>query len=103
MAINDLKGSIPKFVINAGASTHSGLLLNFKNKLDELKKNGLLLSQLSKYETNLLNPTCKFLIKTNRKVDKFDLNIIFYSILNYKIKFLYYSFALKLVMLYSLV
>ena len=59
MAINDLKGSIPKFVINAGASTHSGLLLNFKNKLDELKKNGLLLSQLSKYETNLLNPTCK--------------------------------------------
>ena len=47
MAVNDLKGIIPKFVINAGASTHTNLLVNFKKKLEELKDQGLLHSQTS--------------------------------------------------------
>lgn len=42
MAINDLKGAIPKFVINATASSHSGLLVNFSNKIKELNQKGLL-------------------------------------------------------------
>jgi hypothetical protein len=41
-AINDLKGSIPKFVINAGASTHAQLFTNMKKKLEEMKTNGTL-------------------------------------------------------------
>lgn len=41
-AINDLKGSIPKFVINAGASTHAQLFTNMKKKLEEMKSNGTL-------------------------------------------------------------
>jgi len=39
-AINDLKGIIPKFIINAGASTHGNLLTNFKKELDELNEKG---------------------------------------------------------------
>lgn len=41
-AVNDLKGSIPKFVITAGASTHAGVFTNLKKTLDEMKKNGTL-------------------------------------------------------------
>ena len=41
-AINDLKGSIPKFVANAGASNHSGIFNNLKKKLDQMDKNGTL-------------------------------------------------------------
>ena len=52
MAINDLKGIIPKFVINAGASTHTNLLVNIKKKLEEMKEQGLLYSQTSKIENN---------------------------------------------------
>ena len=43
--VNDLKGSMPKFVINASASTHSGLLVNLKKQLDILKEKGMLYSQ----------------------------------------------------------
>lgn len=41
-SINDLKGSIPKFMINAGASTHSQIFVNFQKKMDEMKKAGTL-------------------------------------------------------------
>ena len=44
--INDLKGSIPKFVINASVSTHSGILVNLMKQLDVLSENNQLLSQL---------------------------------------------------------
>jgi hypothetical protein len=41
-AVNDLKGSIPKFVTNSGASYHAQIFTNLKKKLDEMKKEGTL-------------------------------------------------------------
>jgi hypothetical protein len=38
-AINDLKGNIPKFVANAGASYHAGIFTNLKKTMDEMSKN----------------------------------------------------------------
>mmetsp|Transcript_14993 Transcript_14993/g.13160 ORF Transcript_14993/g.13160 Transcript_14993/m.13160 type:complete len:80 (+) Transcript_14993:150-389(+) len=37
-AVNDLKGSIPKFVINAGSSNHSSIFTNLKKTICEIEK-----------------------------------------------------------------
>ncbi|CAI2387246.1 unnamed protein product [Moneuplotes crassus] len=37
-AVNDLKGSIPKFVINVGASSHSTIMVNFMKELEKTDK-----------------------------------------------------------------
>ena len=44
-AINDLKGMIPKFAINASASTHVNIFTNLKKLLDKMSKGGELPSK----------------------------------------------------------
>jgi hypothetical protein len=39
-AVNDLKGSIPKFVVNAGASTHRDQFIRLRTLLDKMNESG---------------------------------------------------------------
>lgn len=54
-AVNDLKGNIPKFVVNAGASTYATTLNNLKRSLEEMDKNGTLPNIKSKHLFLYLN------------------------------------------------